>query len=136
MSWKLFASMIALVLIGFVAGFYTNRYMTKQTVRKIAVLRQAKGMEDRLYKILRLDDAQKAKLEPVIKKHFENLEQINKENRSKRVKMADTLKAILAPDLTETQYKGLNRYIERLKRPLRNGKRKMRKKQPANKKSN
>ena len=71
MNWKSIISIIALLVIGFVAGFFTNRYLTVKTANKIAALRKAKGMENRLYEILDLEAEQKEQLAPIIKKHFE-----------------------------------------------------------------
>jgi len=55
MNWKSITSIIALLLIGFVAGFFTNRYLTIKTAHKIAELRKAKGMENHLYETLAVD---------------------------------------------------------------------------------
>jgi len=129
MNWKSIISIIALLVIGFVAGFFTNRYLTVKTANKIAALRKAKGMENRLYEILDLEAEQKEQLAPIIKKHFEVLMQINKTHQEKRIAAINELKIAINPSLNEIQKEQLDKFSKKLKRfnrKRRNGENKKR----------
>jgi dsDNA-binding SOS-regulon protein len=116
MNWKSIFSIIALLTIGFLAGFTTHRHLTVQATERIAVLRLAKGMENRLYKTLQLDEEQKENLVPIISKHFEEVAQINRAHRANRIKMLATLKSKISPFLNEKQKEKLEKFSNRLKK--------------------
>jgi len=116
MNWKSIISIIALLFIGFVAGFFTNRYLTVKTAHKIAELRKAKGMENRLYEVLALDTKQKEQLAPIIQSHFEELTQLNKMHQEKRITVIKGLKEAINPSLTDVQKKRFDRFSKKLKR--------------------
>ncbi len=116
MNWKSIISIIALLIIGFVAGFITHRYLTIKAAQKIAVLRKAKGMENRLYEVLALDTLQKEQLSPIFQKHFAALAQLNKLHQEKRAIAIEELKAAITPNLNERQKKRFDKFSKRLKR--------------------
>lgn len=136
MNWKLIISITALLLTGFVAGFFTNRYMTKQIARKYANFRQAKGIENHLYKILELDAQQKTVLQPIIEQHFSELATFNQEHRLKREAMEEKFNQAIEPTLTTIQKENLAKFQKRLKRGRGKRKKNKQKKTSMGKKDN
>ena len=116
MNWKSIISIIALLGIGFIAGFFTNRHLTVKTANKIAALRKAKGLENRLYEILVLEPEQKEQLAPIIKKHFEVLTELNKTHQEKRIATINELKEAIVPSLNDIQKQQLDKFSKKLKR--------------------
>ncbi len=116
MNWKSIISIIALLGIGFIAGFFTNRHLTVKKANKIAALRKVKGLENRLYETLELAPEQKEQLAPIIKKHLEVLAQLNKTHQEKRVATINELKEAIVPSLNEVQKRRLDKFSKRLKR--------------------
>lgn len=116
MNWKSIISILALLLAGFVAGFFTNRYLAKQMIQDVANKRHPKAMEKRLYKVLELDDDQKRILEPIIQQHFEEVATVAKEHRLKRDDMNRKFKKAISPTLTALQKERLETHQKRFKR--------------------
>ncbi len=116
MNWKSIISIIALLLTGFVAGFFTNRYLAKQIIQDVANRRHPKAMEQRLYKILALEGDQKTTLAPIIQQHFEEMATFSKENRLKRDAMNKKFNEAITPTLTATQKERLEAFQKRFKR--------------------
>jgi len=116
MNWKSIISIIALLLTGFVAGFFTNRYLAKQIVQDVVNRRHPKAMEQRLYRILQIEESQKATLEPIIQQHFEEMAAFGREHRMKREAMNKKFNESIMPELTVKQKEKLEAFQKRFKR--------------------
>lgn len=123
MNWKSIISIIALMLAGFVAGFFTNRYLLKQKVEEVVKLRDSKGMKNRLHKILQLDENQKTTLEPIIQQHFEEVHIFMKDHRLKKEALDKKLNEAIMPSLTNEQKERLEFFQKRFRKgPRKRGK--------------
>lgn len=116
MNWKSIISIVSLILVGFIAGFFTNRYLAKQMIQDVANKRHPKAMEKRLYKVLELDEEQKIILEPIVKQHFEEAATVAKEHRLKRDGMNRKFKEAISPTLTASQKERLEIHQKRFKK--------------------
>lgn len=116
MNWKSIISILALLLIGFVAGFFTNRYLAKQIVQDVANRRHPKAMKQRLYRILELEESQKVTLEPIMQQHFEEMAAFGREHRMKREAMNKKFNEQIIPELTLEQKEKFEEFQKRFKR--------------------
>lgn len=116
MNWKSIISIIALIFAGFIAGFFTNRYLIKQKVQEVVKLRDSKGMEKRLHKILQLDENQKTTLQPIIQQHFEEVDAFRKEHHLKKEALDKKFNEAIMPKLTDVQKERLEHFQKRFKR--------------------
>lgn len=116
MNWKSIISIIALVLTGFIAGFFTNRYLAKQMIQDVVRRQHPKAMEKRLYKVLDLEEHQKTILEPIFQQHFEEMATFSKESRLKRDAMRKKFNESIIPTLTVEQKERLEEFQKRFKR--------------------
>ncbi len=133
MNWKSIISIIALLLTGFVAGFFTNRYLAKQIVQDVANRRHPKAMKQRLSKILELEESQKLTLEPIIQQHFEEMEAFGRAHRMKREAMNKKFNEQIIPELTLEQKEKFEEFQKRFKRTF--GRKKKQKKNHQREKS-
>lgn len=113
---KTILAMIALVLIGFIAGFYTHRYMMKSHLDDLKKYRPSKGLNERILNQLAQDETEKTTLQPVIDKYVTQIVDIHKESRAKREPILEALKGELNPLLDDAQKEKLDRIIKRMKR--------------------
>ena len=109
-------AILALLLIGFVMGFQTNRYLMKQHLKQIAASRVGPKLQDRLMKHLELDATQQEQVAPILKHYTEELTLVSQESRNKRSQLIDSMHNELKPLLTIEQQERLANFSERMKR--------------------
>ena len=100
---KTILAIVGLILIGFVAGFLTNRQLTVGQINKVAKMRFAHGFEQHLYRLIEADETQIELLEPIVKKYAEEIADEHKISREKRKKIVDSLHAKIKPHLSTEQ---------------------------------
>ena len=109
-------AILALLLIGFVMGFQTNRYLMEQHLKQIAASRVGPKLQDRLMKHLELDATQQEQVAPILKHYTEELTLVSQESRNKRSQLIDSMHNELKPLLTIEQQERLANFSERMKR--------------------
>ena len=128
---KSILAVLALVLIGYFAGFHHHRYVVQHRLNRIAQLRTepGSGMEQRLFDVIKATPEQEEKITPILQKRKKELHQTNLEIRERRKPILDSMRAEIEVLLTPEQIDEFDQFMKRLHRPFsRKGKkRKMRK---------
>lgn len=112
-TFKIALVLISLVSIGFIAGFYTNRYLVKQKINRIANMRYADGLKQSIYEKIGATPEQREKLAPAIEKYADKVALVYQESRMIRREMMDSLRAEVKPILSEPQIKELENFCDR-----------------------
>ncbi len=112
-TFKIAFVLISLVSMGFVAGFYTNRYLVKQKINRIANMRYADGLKQSIYEKIGATPEQREKLAPAIEKYADQVALVYQESRMIRRGMMDSLRAEVKPFLAEPQIKELENFCDR-----------------------
>ena len=121
---KTIFSIIALVTIGFLAGYHTHRYTVRTHLNKIAKERISPGLQERMIHALELDEAQKEKVTPILENYGKQLIQLRREEVAKRKPLLDSLQVELSKSLRPDQMERLDRMMHRMKRMRENGRKK------------
>ena len=109
-------AVLGLILIGFLMGFQTNRYLMKQHLMKIAESRVGPKLQDRLIKHLDLDANQQEQALPILDSYTEQLTSVNRESMQRRSQLIDSMHNELKPILSIEQQEKLDKFSERMKR--------------------
>jgi hypothetical protein len=92
------------LLIGFSAGFLTNGYLTRQRMEHLRrFMEQGERFEQRLIGDLALDPDTEALVQPILRAHFETLQQAHQRYRQEVRSELAALREALAPHLNEAQ---------------------------------
>ncbi len=123
---KTVLAILALLLIGFLIGFQTNRYLMKQHLQRVIETRVGPKLQERLMERLDLEDSQREAVAPILERYTSELNSVTKASMQKRKLLIDSMHNELRPLLTPEQVESLEKFSERMKR--------MRKKRGKNKK--
>lgn len=116
-KWKTIIAMIGLVAIGFAGGFFTHRSMAKSHFERVARTGTPMGFQERLLdEVLKVDDAQRANLEPIVKEFGRKMGELHKGIRVERGALMDSLCTVISQDLREDQKERLQKFAKRQKR--------------------
>ena len=112
---KTILAVIGLVLIGFLIGFFTNRYLTIQRIHTLSKLGAPRGFQEHLLNVIDASERQKADLTPVIEEFSDKMGQIHKEFRGKRLEVLDSLNLAIKGHLTPEQVSRFEVFKRRFK---------------------
>lgn len=100
----------SLLLIGFVGGFYTHRYLATKKIKEVAELRMARGFQMRFFDAVQATEAQRAILEPIVQEYGKKIADCYQDFRTNRQAITDSLLTDLKPHLNEQQLKQLSEF--------------------------
>lgn len=112
-TFKIALAIFSLVAVGFVAGFYTNRYLVLQNIKQVANMRYAQGFEESLFEKVKATPEQQAQITPTVEKYADKIATVYQESRSKRRAIMDSLHTDLSPYLNQTQLEELDHFCFR-----------------------
>ncbi len=112
-TFKIVVALFSLVALGFVAGFYTNRYLVKQNISRVANMRYAKGFEESMYEKIHATDKQQTQIATSVEKYGEQIATVYQESRTKRRALMDSLRMEISPYLTQKQIEELDHFCYR-----------------------
>lgn len=126
---KIALTVIGLVGIGFISGFFTHRYITQQHLHKISEMRFAKGFKNHLFQVIQADEQQQDTLSPIVEDYAHKIAQIHHQSRMQRKLLVDSLHEKIKPYLNPAQIEELDEFGRRFraKERMRREKRKKRK---------
>lgn len=107
--------MLSLVLIGFIAGFYTHRYATRKKMRHVAEMRFAHGFQEHLFKKIQASPEQREQMLPFVENYAGKIASIHKASRAQRKKLIDSLYEEITPFMREDQVEQLFHFSKRFK---------------------
>lgn len=132
---KIVLFVTSLLGVGFVAGFFTHRYVVNKKIEKVAEMRFARGFQMRLFERIDADEAQKEKLAPIVKKYAQQMAKESKDSRLRRKEIIDSLYMEMKPLMTDEQIAELEAFSRRFRekeRDRRDKKMKKRSRRPEN----
>ena len=119
-------TVIGLLALGFIGGFFTHRQVTIQRVEKIREIGQPRGFQRHLLDFIEPDAAQREQLEPIIRRYAGRMGEQWKTHRQERRALVDAMHEEIKPLLSEEQLKKLDEFSRRVRgRRDRNGKPRM-----------
>jgi len=124
-TWKVVLAMGGLVLIGFGAGFFTHRTLTKQKIERIAEWRYERGFERKLLHLVDATPEQVEKIGPIIEKYAKSNAEAHRTLRQQQRTHIESMMAEIKPYLTQEQLDRLERFGKRFKEESRRKKREM-----------
>lgn len=107
--------MLALVAIGFLAGFATHRTVVASKIKRVAALKSAEGFEAQLMNRINLDEAQKMQVKPIIEKYADKISRASQEARQLRKMMVDSMHSEMKPFLNSEQIEQLDNFSRRFR---------------------
>lgn len=114
--------------LGFMGGFFTHRYMARQTINKVKELSAAPGFHDHLLKRINATPEQEEQLHPIVIKYGQQMAEVAKESRAQRRKIMNQMHEEIKPYLTKEQIQSLEEFSRRFRE------RKRRERRPEHKK--
>ncbi len=125
---KTFLSILALLLIGFILGFQTNRYLMKRHLQRMVETRVGPRLTDHLIRSLQLDEAQLSQVKPIVERYTSQLTSITRTSMQRRGQLIDSMHQEIKPLLKTEQIETLDKFSERIKRSRKKRGKKGRKK--------
>ncbi|MCB9263840.1 MAG: hypothetical protein H6558_02310 [Lewinellaceae bacterium] len=107
-TFKIIAAVFSLVGIGFIAGFFTHRYVALQQIHKVAEMRLPPGFEEHLYHIIGADSEQQKQLHPIVHSYAGRISEVHTDFRARRKALIDSMHQEIKPLLTEEQVQKLD----------------------------
>ncbi|MBX2876833.1 MAG: hypothetical protein KTR30_32245, partial [Saprospiraceae bacterium] len=111
-----------LLVIGFTAGFFTNRELVKRHIQRVGEMGGGPRLHDYIYTAIEATDEQKEVLGPMIKEHGRELSKLMRETRTDRKEIMDKMFAAIREEISPAQQEQLTafrkKYLKR-KRPNR-----------------
>ncbi|WP_367391948.1 hypothetical protein [Lewinella sp. LCG006] len=126
-KFKVILVVLGLLLVGFVGGFLTNRYLVEQKVRHFRQLERGQNFGDFFLEKIAATEEQQAELRPVLKTFGERFHELGQQHQQERSVLADSLFTTINPFLTEKQQEGgrkWRRFLERGPKKTKEGKQK------------
>ncbi len=125
MNWKTILAMLSLIIIGFLGGFFTHRYLLKVRVNNISNKGIKEHFEKRFKRLVDINAEETVNLEPYYEKYAEKLHEASSAFHDHRMAIYDSLEIEISPLLSSEQQQQLksniqalkNRRLQRKKRP-------------------
>ncbi len=114
---KTIMALLSLVLVGFIAGFFTDRMLVRKELRRQAAIRYALGFEKQLIHFLELDAEQLQQVKPAIGEFAGEIARVQREAREQRETLIDSLKQAIRPHLTAGQIERMEKFSGRFRPP-------------------
>ncbi|MCO6491830.1 MAG: hypothetical protein J5I98_25670 [Phaeodactylibacter sp.] len=110
---KIITAVFSLVGIGFVAGFFTHRYVAVQQIHRVAEMRFASGFEGHLYRIIDADAEQQSRLHPIVQRYAGQIAENHIAARARRRILVDSMHLEIKPLLSPEQVQKLDDFSRR-----------------------
>lgn len=110
---KITLAILCLLAVGFVAGFYTNRLLVLQNIKKVSNMRYAQGFEESLFNQVKATPEQQTQIKPTVEIYAEKIANVYQESRTKRRALMDSLHLDLRPYLNPQQLEELDNFCFR-----------------------
>lgn len=108
-------TIIGLLALGFIGGFFTHRQVTIQQVKKVREIGQAPGFQRHLLQYLEPDTEQQEQLEPIISRYAQQMGEQWREHRAERKTLVDAMHEEIKPLLTDEQLQKLDDFSKRFR---------------------
>ena len=113
---KTILSIVAILLIGYLAGYHSHRYTVKNRLKQIARERIEPGFSERLLQTLQIEEPRKGEIEPILRTYGSQLISLRRHYHAEAKPVMDSLRIRLQDKLTAEELKTLDRVIWRMRR--------------------
>lgn len=110
---KIIAAVLSLVGIGFVAGFFTHRYVAVRQIHRVAEMRFASGFEDHLFRVIGASAEQQQQLHPIVHRYAGQIAENHIAARTRRRILIDSMHQDIKPLLSVEQIQRLDDFSRR-----------------------
>ncbi len=114
-NFKIIAAVLSLIGIGFVAGFFTHRYVAVRQIHQVAEMRFAPGFEEHLYHIIEAGPEQQQELHPIVHRYAGLIAESHIESRARRKALIDSMHQEIKPLLSTEQIQKLDEFSKRFR---------------------
>ncbi|MCO6478188.1 MAG: hypothetical protein J5I94_16270 [Phaeodactylibacter sp.] len=114
-NFKIIAAVLSLIGIGFVAGFFTHRYVAVREIHQVAEMRFAPGFEEHLYHIIEAGPEQQQQLHPIVQRYAGLIAENHIESRARRKTLIDSMHQEIKPLLSAGQLQKLDDFSRRFR---------------------
>ena len=115
-TFRIITSILALVGIGFFAGFYTHREITTDKIKRVANTCKKRGFQDYLYTSIKADSLQIKEIGPIVDPFADDMSALIGDQRAQRMELLDSLHVSLKDHLEPWQDAGFERFTARFAR--------------------
>lgn len=115
-TFKTILTISGLLIIGFTAGFFTNRELMKRHIQKVGAIGGGPRMETHIFTAIGASDDQKEELGPIIQSYGKELGNLWRESRNNRRSIMDEMFAEIKPKLEADQQTKLVEFRKRYSR--------------------
>lgn len=112
---KVVLTVVGLLLLGFLGGFFTHRQITVQRVQAVREITQPRGFERHLLHFLEPTAAQREQLDPIIRQYAEKMGAQMRLHRQERQAIIEELHEEIRPLLTDEQIEKLDDFSRRFR---------------------
>lgn len=112
-TFQIILAILSLVAVGFVAGFYTNRFLVKQNINRVANMRNAHGLQESVYEKIQATPEQRQLIAPAVESYAARIAAVYQESRAKRYALVDSLQAQIEEHLSKQQMNELDNFCDR-----------------------
>jgi hypothetical protein len=112
---KIVLFVTSLLGVGFVAGFYTHRFVVHKKIERVAELRFAKGFQMHLFDRIGVDEEKKTQLAPIVEKYAQQMGKESRDSRQRRREIMDSLYKEIKPLMSDEQIARLEEFSRRFR---------------------
>lgn len=112
-TFKISIAILSLVALGFVSGFYTNRYLVQQKIDRMLSMRNATGLQESVYEKIQATPEQRAQIAPAVESYAARIATVYQESRAKRHELVDSLQMQIEPFLSAEQINQLDDFCDK-----------------------
>lgn len=102
-KFKVILVVVGLLMVGFVGGFLTNRYLVTQKVKHFRQLNRGQNFGEYFLTKIDASSDQQQQLQPILKGYGESFRALSKQHQAERLTLTDSLFSEITPLLTEEQ---------------------------------
>ena len=112
-TFKITLAIISLIAVGFISGFYTNRFLVQQKIDRVANMRNAHGLQESVYEKIQATPEQRKQIAPAVESYAARIASVYQESRARRHALVDSLQEEIKPFLSSEQIKQLDNFCDK-----------------------
>lgn len=112
-TFKITVAIVSLVAVGFLAGFYTHRFVVQQKINRVANMRNARGLQESVYEKIQATDEQRKLIAPAVESYAAKIATVYQDSRAKRYALVDSLQLQIHQYLSPEQIQKLDNFCDR-----------------------
>ncbi|MCB0629508.1 MAG: hypothetical protein R2824_11975 [Saprospiraceae bacterium] len=115
MNIKGILTVVGLLALGFIGGFFTHRQVTIKQVQQVREIAQERGFQRHLLDFIEPTPDQREQLEPIIQRYAKQMGKQMMEHRQERQILIDAMHDEIKPLLSDGQLKKLDDFAKKVR---------------------